>query len=105
MGLRLEPYTSAHVPAVRSFNARIAAAVPYSFGTNPWDRDTSQPPSVWVETLLAMDGEEVRGGVMLEHQRFRVGDADREVVNIQLPLSEGVADKKYAYEGMWILKS
>jgi hypothetical protein len=105
MGLRLECYSNDRIAAIRSFNARIANAVPYALGTGSVSPERTERAPVWLETLLAVDGEDVRGGVMLQHQRFRVGNDDRDVVNIQLPLSEGVVDRKYAHVGMWIVKS
>jgi hypothetical protein len=108
MAVRLEPYANQWIPAVRAFNARIASVAPYALGTgekdpNALERARERP--LWLEELLVVEDEHVRGGVMLQHQDFVVAGERRHVVNIQLPISEGLIERKYAYLGMWILQS
>jgi len=105
MALRFEPFADTHIPAVQAFNARIASAVPYSVGTSPvGQRASSERSSVWIETMLVLDGDDVRGSVMLQHQELEVGGEKHHSVNIQLPISEGLIDRRYAYLGMWIIQ-
>jgi hypothetical protein len=108
MTLRLEPYSDALIPAVRAFNDRIAKVAPqYRLGTaSVAGRDPrAEGRLLFTETLLAVDGEHVRGGVILQHQGFELAGARSPVINIQLPVSEGLVDKQYASVGMWIIKS
>lgn len=107
--LRFEPYTADRAPAVRAFNGRLdAAAMPGAFRL-PVDAPEPAPapparPAVYSEWFLAVDGDDVRGGVMLQHQQFVVGAAEAPAVNIQLPLSEGWADNRFGFVGMWLIK-
>lgn len=69
----------------------------------------SQPPapddgSLSVERYIALEGDVVRGGVDLQLQRFHVGGETCTVANMQMPLSEGVVDRKYAHVGMWLIR-
>jgi hypothetical protein len=108
MTLQLEPYSDARIPAVRAFNDRISKVAPqFRLGTAPVaGRDPrAEGRLVFTETLLVVDGEHVRGSVILQHQRFELGGETRPVINIQLPVSEGLVDKQYASVGMWIIKS
>ena len=107
--LRLEPYGEALVPAVRAFNERLerAGALEYRFGTAPpkHPADGTVPP-VHRETRLAVDEDgQVRGGIILQHQQFETVSGPQAVVNVQLPLSEGIIDRRYAFLGMWLLRT
>jgi len=105
MAVRLESFSNEYIPAVEAFNARIASAVPYRVGTSPLrERAEGERPAVWTETLLVVEGEDVRGSVMLQHQDFEIAGARRHTVNLQLPISEGLVDRRYAYLGMWIIQ-
>ncbi len=105
MALRLEPFSDRYIPAVRAFNARIAPAVPYRVGTSPiGERMERERAAVWTETLLVIEGDDVRGSAMLQHQTFEIAGEPQHAVNVQLPISEGLVDRRYAYLGMWIMQ-
>ena len=46
----------------------------------------------------------MRGGIILQHQRFNLIGSLVPIINIQLPISEGLIDRRYAFLGMWIIK-
>ena len=108
MRIRFEQYCDELVPAVRAFNRRLDAAgveSGYRLGAVP---DPVQPygdTDVYKTTFLAVDGPNVRGSITLQHQPFVVAGIPRQAVNIQLPLSEGLGDKRYAFIGMWLIKN
>lgn len=106
MRICVEPYTESFVPAMKSFNARLAArGVPYQLGEDPGPWDCQSPrPIIHRSHFVAVEDGEVRGGFMLQHQPFWVGGALRDVGNYQTPVSEGVLDRKYACVGMLLLK-
>lgn len=109
MTLRLEPYANALIPALAAFNARLDAAgvdPGFRFGTARVAAGPREPSPVWRETLLVVDGDGmVRGGVMVHHHRATVAGATRQVVNLQLPLTEGIADSRHAAVGMWLMRA
>jgi hypothetical protein len=60
--------------------------------------------SVSEERYIAIEGDAVRGGVDLQVQQFSVDGETCLVANMQLPLSEGVVDRRYAHVGMWLIR-
>ena len=106
--LRLEPLSRALVPAVEAFHARLEAhgGPPYRFGTRvDTPAGAAASPPMRMETWLAVDGEHVRGGVMVQHLWMTSATGRVPAVNIQLPLSEGTIDRRYSHVGMWLIRS
>ncbi|MGH8274174.1 MAG: hypothetical protein ACRES9_07980 [Gammaproteobacteria bacterium] len=57
-----------------------------------------------MEGYVLIDNEIVRGGYLIKHQPFAIGDAMREdVQNIQLPLSEGSINSAFSHVSVQIL--
>jgi hypothetical protein len=50
------------------------------------------------------DGSAVRGGYILKSEQVFVGEQSFPVGNYQLPLSEGIVDRKYAMVGVQLIK-
>jgi hypothetical protein len=108
MGLRIEAYSAAFAPAVASFNARLSAqGVPsgYLIGDAPAPpADVSAPErAICKRQFLAVEDGHVRGGFMLQRQPFWVDSALRDVGNYQMPISEGIIDRKYAHVALLML--
>ena len=105
MGIRVERYTLPYVDAVRAFNGRLTArrAVP-GFLLDETPPSSGDPP-LRKEHFLAVETDgEVRGGFMLQRQTFSIGGTLASVANYQAPISEGIADRRYAYLGMLMVK-
>jgi hypothetical protein len=108
MDLRIAPYEERDVPAVRAFNERLAR------GGSAWRFPTSPVASwlpklegrrIWREMYLAREGEAVRGAYVLKHQEFTLGDGERRWIGcLQLPLSEGIVERRYAMVGVTVVK-
>ena len=106
--LRLEPLSAALVPAVAAFHSRLEAqgGPPYRFGTRADPpADAVSPSPGRMETWVAVDGDEVRGGVLMQHLRMDSATGRIPAVNIQLPLSEGTVDRRYSHVGTWLIRS
>jgi hypothetical protein len=106
--LRLERLSAALVPAVEAFHSRLEAqgGPPYRFGTRvdtPPDAASSSPARM--ETWLAVDGDHVRGGILVQPLSMDSATGRIPAVNIQLPLSEGVVDRRYSHVGTWLIRS
>ena len=104
----LVPYDPALGDAITAFNARLDAG-----GAPPEYRLHAGPGPIYIrnqqhgiveERLFVVDEGQVRGGVHLQVQPFWVDGAVHTVANIQLPLSEGIVDRQFAFLGMWIIK-
>jgi hypothetical protein len=93
--------------AVAEFNARLArAGVTFSFPTNP---SGLMPRAAGVEApcqtaYVLGDGQAVRGGYILKDELFFVPGARFSAGNYQLPLSEGIVDRRYALVGVHLIK-
>ncbi|UCF68991.1 MAG: hypothetical protein JSV80_06825 [Acidobacteriota bacterium] len=107
MRLVIEPYEQRHVPAVRAFNQRVlAGGDPAQFPESPVPRWL--PPRegipVYQQMFVALEGEEVRGAYMLKPQAFAINGRTETLAHLQLPISEGVADERFALVGLLLLK-
>jgi hypothetical protein len=101
-GLRVEPFTSARVPALRAFNQRLAA------GGSAW-RFPDDPEPDWLrrvpgsevfqELFVLLEGEAVRGGYVLKRQRVALRGEVWRVGNLYMPLSEGTVNQTYSLVG------
>jgi hypothetical protein len=90
-------------PDIRAFNARLAAGgetfqFPTHLGGLAIPRNSSAP--LWTEMWVARDETAVRGGFLLKHERLITQDGDIEIGNYQLPLSEGIIDRRFAIVGL-----
>jgi hypothetical protein len=104
MTLRIVPYTAEHEEAVAAFNARLAE---HDLDLNLYS--TSFPPShipTWLpkrpgcdlyqEFFVAVDDDgAVRGGYTLKHQSFLVKGNLVRLAHYQLPISEGIVDRRF----------
>ena len=100
--------TAALVPAVKAFHQRLDAGggPAYRFGTSVADAaNTTDSPTQRMQTWLAVEGDQVRGGVLLQHLEMDSASGRISAVNLQLPLSEGTVDRRYAHVGMWIIRN
>jgi hypothetical protein len=102
--LTFERLTSTHEPAVRAFNERIAHASALRLGDVAPTQSSGQL-AVSLEHWLAVDKGVVRGGVTLQVQTFVLGSGTTPVANVQLPLTEGVADPEHASVGLWMIRN
>lgn len=106
MPLTFERHRPDLVPAVEAFNRRLdAAGVDRAFRLGNAAPAPPRAGAVTKDMFVALDGDEVRGAIMVQRQPFRVAGVRHEVANIQLPLSEGLHDKRYAFVGMWLIRS
>lgn len=104
MGYRIEPYTEEWEAAVGRFNARLGAS-----GLAPFlmpDRAATTPPAAVPREYYVVldDGGEVRGGCLLQRHRAWVGGETAPAVNVQSPLSEGLADRRHVGVGPWLVR-
>jgi hypothetical protein len=103
--IELGRLTSADEPAIRAFNGRLAAGgEAFQFPKTRADLATPADPgaALWTEVWVAREGDAIRGGFLLKHEMLVTRDKQQEVCNFQLPLSEGVVDRRYAMVGLSI---
>lgn len=107
MAIEIKEYTPDLIPYVREFNLRLKArGVDIAF---PETNVLAWLPKVgdrkiFREPFLAIENENiVRGAYILKNQEFYVKGNLCKLGNLQLPLSEGIIDKKYNMLGMQLL--
>lgn len=100
MPITIEPYAPEMEPAVARFNERLSTrgvAFKYPQSSVPVWLPKKDDRHVYQRFYIAVeDSREVRGGYILKHQDFWINGNRRSIGNYQLPLSEGIIDKKYA---------
>jgi hypothetical protein len=94
--LEIVPYSAAeHEQAVERLNAKLVA------GRSEFQFPTQEPAppagGVWFEHFVAAEDGEAYGGCLLKHQKFFVHGEPVELDNLQLPLSLGLIDNRYAH--------
>jgi len=106
--LRLERYASLHETAARAFNQRMRTAhAPIDFllpeeASPPVTNGLDAP--ITKHQYVLLEGETARGGVIIQEQPHWVAGETRTVWNVQSPLSEGIADRKYGFVAPFLMK-
>jgi hypothetical protein len=107
MSVTFVPFQQAHVSQVSAFNARMLqahAASDFLLPTEPSKRNFGpDDPIKWTQ-YLAMHEAEVRGGLIAVDQPGYVNGRFVRAFNFQSPLSEGIANPKYALVAMHMIK-
>ena len=106
MSVEIVSYTRDHVQAVQELNVRLkAAGIAMRFPeseTPAWlPRLTDR--KIFQEYYLAAEAGAIRGGYILKHQEFTINGEIASIGNYQLPLSEGIIDKRYGFVGLTLL--
>ncbi|HUT90258.1 MAG TPA: hypothetical protein VMY37_12220 [Thermoguttaceae bacterium] len=100
MRVEITEYGQAHVEEVAEFNRRLrAGGVPSAFPTRPTSEWLPPVPGrrLFQEQFVALDEEGiVRGGYILKHQDFKLGEEVVDVGDFRLPISEGTVNRNYA---------
>jgi hypothetical protein len=105
VNIKIVPFTAEHEKAVRAFNARLAAShldhrlYSTRFPVSHVSKWLPKRPGrdLYQEYFIAVDEQSmVRGGYILKHQPFLLKGEPMQLVAYQLPISEGVIDRKYA---------
>jgi hypothetical protein len=105
MPLSLEVYEPRHIPAAMEFNKRLlSSGIDRAFliAEHPARFDPSLPISS--ESRVVVDGENIRGGYILQWRDFWIGGEPRRVCAIQTPISEGIVDRRYAATGVHMVR-
>jgi hypothetical protein len=93
---------------VREFNARLAAAgvtfaLPAHIGELLQRQGGTQIP--YQTEYVLTDGSAVHGGYILKHEQMFADGSGFDVGNYQLPLSEGIVDRRYAMVGLQLIRN
>lgn len=104
----IQPFTPDLAPKVQAFNDRLKAGGSHfvfpKTPVNVWLPKKSDAQRTFMEVFVSTDAEaEVRGGFVIKHQPFWVAGEEKNVDNLQLPLSEGSVDPKYSGVSVQIL--
>jgi hypothetical protein len=105
MSYRLVPFTTEWESAAGRANLRLKAsgAAPYLLPEHAVP--VGFPGPVQRQHWLVVDsGDEVRGGCLLQSQPAWVDGEEAAVVNVQSPLSEGLADRRHAGVAPWLVR-
>jgi hypothetical protein len=106
MGTEIKPFTPDLEDAVRAFNCRLKqGGTTYQF---PERHDVPFPKvngrRMFHEYFVALEnGSDVRGAYILQHQDFSNNGTEMPVAHYDLPISEGVVDKKYGLIGVQLV--
>jgi len=110
MGISIRPHSAEYAGAVLRFNQRLNAG-----GAEDWMQAEPQPEARWLpkkegeslynETFLAVENDEVRGSYVLKHQNFSFGGNQIHSIGYyHHPVSEGTIDKTYAPVGALMIR-
>ena len=105
MSYRLVPYTKELESAAKRANIRFgrSGAMPFLLPDHAAPSGAAGP--VRRQHWLVVDSDdEVRGGCLLQSVPGWVDGEEADVVNVQSPLSEGLADRRYAGLAPWLVR-
>lgn len=108
MAIRIVPYTADLEQRVREFNVRLEAAgitrrFPVSHVSKWLPRQHGS--DLYQESFLAVDDQSnVRGGYILKHQWFFINGTRQYIADYQLPISEGIVDRRFGLVGISIME-
>jgi len=105
MALSIIPFTRDHVTAVKALNSRLkAGGCAYAFPADPvpaWLPPGSLP---YQDYRIALDGDTVRGAYILKHELFILDNVETNLACFQLPISEGVVDRRFAMIALRLIR-
>ena len=102
--MEIVKYSTAHREAVERLNTKLSAAgSEWVFPTEDRLPRDGEKPSVWTESFVAVEGEDVYGGYVLKHQQFFVRGRPLDLGDLQLPLSLGHIDRTYSHVSVALL--
>jgi hypothetical protein len=93
--------------SIREFNSRLEkAGITFTFPVRSSELLQKYPgvDAPYQVAYVLSDGSVVRGGYILKSEQVFVGEQSLTVGNYQLPLSEGIVDRKYAMVGVQLIK-
>ncbi len=97
--LKIVPYTSDWIGAVRRFNDRLVAGGldnELRFPEEPCQQfSVKTEGTLHQEHHLVVEGTAVRGAYLLTHEQWIVGGEPRHVCHFRLPVSEGLINRQY----------
>lgn len=107
MAISIRELCAEDTDVVQQFNARLAhAGVSFAFPAAPSElmHAKAAGDAPYQTAYVLSDGSAVRGGYMLKQERIFDGREWVSAGNYQLPLSEGIIDRKYAMVGLQLIK-
>lgn len=107
MAIEIKSYTEELTPLVKAFNQRLkAGGADHQFPEHhvPTWLPKVDGRKIYLEYFVAVEnGSDVRGAFGLKHQEFSLLTETVSVGFCQLPLSEGIVNKRYAFTGAQVL--
>jgi hypothetical protein len=109
MTLRIVPYTTEYEKGVQAFNARLAEKNLDTSLYSTWFPSSHVPKwlpkragcDLYQEYFVAVDDDStVRGGYILKHQSFLIKGSLLHIADYQLPISEGIIDRRFVSLGV-----
>src|SRR6185369_6100588 len=107
MPLALVEFNATHETAARRFNGRMCAAGAAAEHLLPENARTGEEAGSPVDKrhFIVMDGDEARGGVIVQRQPAWVAGDAHDVWNAQAPLSEGFLNPAYSGVAVFLMKT
>ena len=104
MKVTIEPFAPHHLPSIKALNERLRSGGTDSGFLLPEQFPELAPPAqerrpIDKRQFIVADEGVVRGGYMLQKQEFLVDGRPVVIGNIQMPITEGVIDKKFSALG------
>lgn len=106
MTLQIRKYRPGDADLISAFNARLGPNTEFRL---PIDPDALGMPAalnrrMYHDLFVAEDNGIVRGGYALKHEHAFAESVDDEIGNFQIPLSEGIVDRRFAAVGIRLLQ-
>ena len=104
MPIRIEKISSPRCEAVARFSARLFERGVHRDFQLPARIPLASDAPVTMDCYIALDGDEVRGGYLAEWQDFQVAGEILRLGGYQLPISEGIVDRRYTSVALLLMQ-
>lgn len=107
MSFQFIPYSEEHIPLVKAFNQRLNEHTDeYRFPEHPQSEwlPEIKGRSLYEKMFLVLEDNIMRGGYVLKYQDFLVNGFVKPIVDLRLPISEGIINPQYSMLGLIVLK-
>lgn len=107
MSIQFEEFTDHHIPLVKEFNQRLFEHTrEFHFPESPvssWLPYQEGKP-VYERLFVGLENGVMRGGYVLKFQDFFMNGDKKVIIDLRLPISEGIVNPKYTMMGVLVLK-
>lgn len=107
MAITIVPFEKHHIHLVKEFNKRLSVKpniLKFPESHIPEWLPEKDGINIYQKFYLAVEENFVRGAYIIKYQNFFIKGESKKVGCLQLPISEGIIDRKYSFIGLQLIR-